>query len=199
MDQTKTLNRYRNLLVICLLLIIALATALFDAKSSPSANQQSSAADVVTPSTAQSITPPSTTPLFRIDDKIYGYRELTEEFQTPLYQIRKVSFEQQMLVLEQAIIETHIHQLTTSAGDMDTALQQLFPQLAVTEQEVVDYYQQNQNSQTPPFETLRPQLADYLLSLKRENAKRELLTEMLVSGKAQVLFEAPAMPASDPQ
>lgn len=189
MDQTQSINRYRNLLVIFVLFIIALAMALYDAKTAESEAK------------ALVATPPSSdtdsrhqTPLFRIGDKVYSYQNLTEEFQTPLYQIRKVSFQQQMLVLEQAIIETRIHQQALSAGSVDAALKQLFPDITVTAEEVEHYYQQNQNSQTPPFESMREQLADYLLSLKRENAKRELLTQMLVSGNAQVLFEAPPEP-----
>ena len=37
---------------------------------------------------------------------------------------------------------THANFRYFAAGDIDSALQQLFPQLVVTDQEVVDYYQQ---------------------------------------------------------
>lgn len=187
MDQTRTINRYRNLLVICVLLILALFVTLFDLKNSQVEQPSKPVA------TVETVT--SEPKLFRIGDQQFGYDQLPAEFQAPLYQIRKLSFEQQMLVIEQAIVDTYIHQKTLEAANTQQAMKKIFPELNVSDDEVLAYYEENRNDQTPPFETLKPQLAEYLLSLKQEQAKKQLLAKILVAGEAQVLFEAPKPPA----
>ncbi|MEH6473068.1 MAG: hypothetical protein V7752_17665 [Halopseudomonas sp.] len=188
MDHTKAINRYRNLLVVCILLILALSLALFESKSEQATSEHQH--DDVSPTTPAK----QTDSLFRVGDQRYSFEMLDHDFQSPLYQIRKLSFEQQMLVLEQAIVETYIANQILANGNKKAVMAELFPNLSVSEPEIVEYYQQNQNAQTPPFETLKPQLAEYLLALKRESSKKELLTRLLVSGKVQVLLESPSQP-----
>lgn len=190
MDQTKAINRYRNLLVVCILLILALGLALYESKIEQYQQQKSSDNTPVQPAAIM------TEPLFRIGDTRYSFDMLTNDFQSPLYQIRKLSFEQQLLVLEQAIVETYIANQIALEGNPTKVMAELFPDLGVTDEEVADYYQQNHNTQTPPLETLKPQLSEYLLALKREASKNELLARLLVSSEAQLLVEAPAQPTA---
>lgn len=190
MDQTKAINRYRNLLVVCVLLIGALGLALYESKIEQHEQKQNLKSAPTQPAAAAT----TTKALFRIGDTRYSFDMLTNDFQSPLYQIRKLSFEQQMLVLEQAIVETYIANQIALNGNQAKVLAELFPDISVTDAEVADYYQQNHNAQTPALETLRPQLSEYLLALKRETSKKELLTRLLVSGNAQILFDAPTKP-----
>ena len=186
MDQSKTINRYRNLLVVCILLILALFAALFEAKQDADHHHPV----VEAPQVSASAEPP----LFRIGEQQFSYSQLPRDFQAPLYQIRKMAFEQQMLVIEEALVDTYIKQQTAAAADPEQALTELFPDISVDDDEVLAYYEQNRNAQTPKFEQLQASLREYLLSLKREQAKRQLLTRLMVQGKAQVLFEAPSQP-----
>ena len=188
MDQTKAINRYRNLLVVCILLIFALGLALYESKTEQYQQQQSIANAPV-----QTAVKPVEA-LFRIESENYSFDRLSSDFQSPLYQIQKLSFEQQLLVLEQAIVETYIANQIARDGDQAKVMAELFPNLSVSDEEIADYYQQNKNAQTPPLETLKPQLSEYLLALKREASKKELLARLLVSGKAQLLVEAPTLP-----
>ncbi len=199
MDHPQAINRYRQLLVLCILLIVALSAALFQAKTeSNNASRDtlaSSGSPVIQP---QAKVEPATQPLFRIGQQRFSYDSLATEFQQPLYQIQKLSFEQQMLVIEQAMIETVIYPHGKAAADPISALKQQFPDIIVTDAETEAYYQQNRDDQTPLFKTLRPKLAQYLLALKYETAKRELLTRLLIEGDAQVLLDAPVAPLSEP-
>ena len=190
MDSSKAINRYRNLVVVCILLIGALGLALYESKVEQYQQQQDRAN---TP--AEPISSPSEA-LFRIGKTVYSFEMLPQDLQSPLYQIRKMALEQQLLVLEQALVETHIATQIAASGNEDQVLAELFPNISVTDEEVADYYQQNQNAKTPPLETLKPQLTDYLLALKREAAKKTLLGQLLVSGEAQFLMEPPTPPTS---
>lgn len=195
MDQTKAINRYRNLIVICVCLIFALGLALYESKMEQYEQQQQQKESLKNAPTQPAATQAEA--LFRIGDTRYSFDMLTNDFQSPLYQIRKLSFEQQLLVLEQAIVETYIANQIALQGNQAKVMAELFPDLSVSDEEVADYYLQNHNAQTPPLEALKPQLRDYLLALKQEASKQALLSRLLVSGKAQILFEAPVQPIAN--
>lgn len=184
MDQTKAINRYRNLLVICVCLIFALGLTLYESKVEQYRHKQSLKG-------ASQETAKREAPLFRIGTTPYSFEMLTSDLQSPLYQIRKLAYEQQLLVLEQAIVDTYIAKQINLSSDPAKVMAELFPDSLVSDAEVIGYYEQNRSAQTPPFETLKSKLTDYLLALKQEAAKKALLSRLLVSGEVQVLLEAP--------
>ncbi|MEH6825878.1 MAG: hypothetical protein V7629_18440 [Motiliproteus sp.] len=188
MDQTKAINRYRNLLVVSVLLLGALGLALYESKVEQYHQQQSLNSVPEQPSVKP------TEALFSIGTDRYSLEMLGNDFQSPLYQIRKMSYEQQSLVLQEAVIEIYIANKLALSDNKAQVMTELFPELSVSDDEVADYYQQNQNTQTPPLDALRAQLAEYLLALKRESAKKQLLNRLLASGEAQLLLEAPKEP-----
>ncbi len=107
MDSSKAINRYRNLVTVCILLIGALGLTLYEVKVEQ--HQQQSLKNTL----QQTISPP-TEALFKVDETYYSLDMLTPDLQSSLYQIRKQSFEQQRRVLEQAIIATHLSNQTAN-------------------------------------------------------------------------------------
>lgn len=133
-------------------------------------------------------------PLFRVGEREYHYHQLPIEYRQPLYEIRKFAFEQQLLLIEDALVEAYIQQQMASSGENRMQVQnRLLPGSTPTESEVEAFYRENQSLSAPPLEQMREELVIYLTATKQETLKKQLLTRLLVEGKAQLLAEAPQL------
>jgi hypothetical protein len=136
--------------------------------------------------------------LFQLGDRTYGFEALSLEFREPLYEIRKLAYQQQLLVLEQAIVESHIERVAAEQMlSRESVLQQLFPDALPSEEELRRFYEENQGRDTPPFSRVRQDIADHLIQQNREGLKKQLLTDLLVRGEARLLVEAPMEPRQE--
>ncbi|WP_210394850.1 hypothetical protein [Motiliproteus sediminis] len=137
---------------------------------------------------------PAEPPLFQVGERQYSYHDLPIEYRRPLYQIRKLSFEQQMLLIEEAVVEAYIQQqMAAQNRDRMSIQNQLMPGAAPSEEEIAAFYAENQSLSSPPLEQIRDEVRTYLTAARQEELKRSLLTRLLVEGKARMLTEAPRL------
>ncbi|WP_207062178.1 hypothetical protein [Motiliproteus sp. SC1-56] len=133
--------------------------------------------------------------LFRVGEQTYGFAALPAEFQEPIYQIQKMAHEQQMLVLEQALLDAYIRQqMKTEGADREAVLSTLFPDAVPTEDAIRRFYLENRRADTPPLAKIEDQIKTHLTAQNRETMKQALLGQLLVKGEAAMLLEAPRPP-----
>lgn len=176
------------ILAVSHLLIAALAA--WGALHWSTTDTQQTPANTATDETTNRIEPP----LFRVGERTYGFFDLPIEYRQPLHEVRKLTYQQQMLVVEDAVVEAYIQQqMSETQQDRMQVQNQLMPNAEPTEAEIVAFYEENQSASAPPLERIRGELETYLTAAKQESMKKELLTRLLVSGDAEMLLEAPRL------
>ncbi len=139
----------------------------------------------------------STPVLFRIENQFYHQNELPLEFSQPLYEIDSMAHRQRLLVLEQALTSAYINQVAKKEHSDSTAvLQKLYPDTMPSEDSLQQFYDENRQRNTPPFEQIRDNIRDYLYHSALEENRQKLLTELLIQGKAEFLMDTPTPPNS---
>jgi len=145
-------------------------------------------------SAATTLPAPTEPALFRVGERRYRFYDLPIEYRQPLHEIRKFAYQQQMLLIEEAVVEAYIQQQMAAQGLERMAVQAtLLPGAEPRETEINQFYAQNQSQSAPPLAQIRAELVSYLTAAKQEQLKKQLLTRLLVNGEAQMLIDAPQL------
>lgn len=135
--------------------------------------------------------------LFNLDDKAYLPTDLPAAMQQALYELERKHYEEKSILVDEALLEIELAKRVKDSGKtQDEVIAELYKLEEPTDEAVKAFYEENKARIDQPFDTIKPQIAQFLKQQALGEKQREVLAEIKKGVKLTLGFSMPVSPVA---
>ncbi len=142
--------------------------------------------------------PAPTDVLFKLGGVEYRSADLPLKYSQPLYQAELAAYQRQQQILGAAAVHFYVEQQMEKTGESrDSVINRLFTPTAPSEQQIQQFYSQNQARIGAPLEQSRKEISTLLMARQQQQKQLQLLAKLGDLNELQFNISKPEAPFSD--